>query len=129
MDDFNVEDFMDENLSVDDKGLKKLLEKALEDVNEDMKEVDEFVLRIKDKMIDRANSAALEAYANFFVQALQAKGATRERHLRLINMIKDRVRVKEVNATNKNTKEGFWTITPNTIQELLNKAEEQNSDE
>lgn len=112
-------------IEMDGSGLEELLQKAIDaaaaDVVEAQKHVDEVA-----KLIE-GDSTKLPRYSIMYQEALKVKGIARDRHIKLVRMIQDRVRLKEVS---KQGKDGMiWRITPDKIQELLDSESKSDNDE
>lgn len=124
-----MSDKADKRLVITDKDLEKLLRQALDETKNDLTEADEHAGQVLDKINDDKNRAGLEMYAHIYQEALKVKGSARERHLKVINMIKDRLRIKETMSEQGQTP---WMIKPEQVQEYLakkNETEESDKDE
>lgn len=75
-------------------GLEILLNRALKHCEEDMKEVEQNVSFYKTEVIN--TPLGKEQFGISLNDALKIKGQTRERFIKIINLFKDRVKVKEV---------------------------------
>lgn len=116
------------SLDLSDKGLERLLEKALDHVESDVEEAQKHVDAITTRINDPSKKSALEIYSLMYQEALKVKGIARDRHLKIIKMIQDRLRVKEVLSTSQ--KAFAWTMTPEAIQQILDqKKENEGKDE
>jgi hypothetical protein len=116
----------DNSLNVDDKGLESLLASALEDVRADIEEADKHVKAIATKIENPDKKSALEQYSIMYQEALKVKGVVRDRHIKVIKMIQDRIRVKEVMNQTKGSVP--WMLTPDAIQELMENSKEEKSE-
>lgn len=124
-----MSDKADKRLVITDKDLEKLLRQALDETKNDLTEADEHAGQVLDKINDDKNRAGLEMYAHIYQEALKVKGSARERYLKVINMIKDRLRIKETMSEQGQTP---WMIKPEQVQEYLakkNETEESDKDE
>lgn len=115
-------------LDIDDKGLEELLHDALRELQEDLSEVTIHTAEILQKIKDPSRKNGIEAYAHLYQEALKVKGSARERYLKLINMIKDRVRVKEVIKQTKD-KGSMWALTPESILDAMDQAKSSRENE
>lgn len=88
--------------------LEILMQKALDAYDMDVDEVDEILENIKTAM--GTSKMALEQYAQALNETLRTKAQVRDRLLKLIGMLAQRVRVNEVAA--KGQDGSFVTLTP-----------------
>lgn len=100
--------------------LEEMLAKALKDAEQDVTEAQSHVDAVKKKIENDANERALNQFSIMYQEALKVKGIARDRHIKLIRMIQDRVRAKEVIKTVKGGQ--VWSISPESIQALLEKS-------
>lgn len=108
--------------NMDSKFLEDMLNKALKSAQNDVEEAQKHVDQIKKEIEKNPESTrSLHTFAIMYQEALKVKGIARDRHLKIVRMIQDRVRILE---TAKSTKGGSaWMITPEAIQEMLDRKD------
>lgn len=106
-----------------DSGLEALLKKALTNVQEDIDEAQKHVKQIAKKIEDPDKKAAIEIYSIMYQEALKVKGVARDRYLKVIKMIQDRVRVKEIVKQGKSSTP--WMLTPDAVQDMITAAKDK----
>ena len=79
---------------VNSEGLETLLNRALQHCEDDMKEVEQNVSFYKTEVINSV--LGKEQFGISLNDALKIKGQTRDRFIKIVNLFKDRVKVKEV---------------------------------
>ena len=113
----------DNNFETNSQKLEDLMADALKAHNVDVEEIDEFLQTIKGAM--GGSKLALEQYGQLLNETLRTKAQVRDRLLKLINMMAQRVRVKEVMDKDK----GGLNISPEEMLRLIEKAKEIGDDE
>jgi len=81
------------NFNLDGLGLEDLLKKVLEELYDDIGETDENIKIYKDEL---TKTSGKQMYGELLNNSLKLKGDARDRVIKLINIIKDRVKSKEV---------------------------------
>lgn len=110
-------DVEDKNISMDSNGLEGLLQKSLDEATSDVKEAQDHVNEIAKLMKDGEGTNKLQRYSIMYQEALKVKGIARDRYIKLVRMIQDRIRLKEIATQAKGGTP--WLISPETIQEFL----------
>jgi predicted ribonuclease YlaK len=120
---------MSEEVSIDNMNsefLDKMLNAALKAAENDVAEAQKHVDAVKEKIEkDPENARSLHTFAIMYQEALRVKGIARDRHIKIVRMIQDRVRLVELAKTAKGGVP--WLMTPEAIQQLLEKAGEEKS--
>lgn len=111
-------------LKVDDISLEKLIVQSLADVEQDMKDVDVNIDLYRAAM--STGTFALEQYGELYNEALKLKGSLRDRVLKIISLMKDRVKTKEVYAM---TKRDGSEMSAEDIKTLRDKIAEDKDNE
>ena len=115
-----------DKVEMDGSGLEDLLQKAIDAATADVKEAQTHVDAIEKLIKEGTTTNALQRYSIMYQEALKVKGIARDRHIKLVRMIQDRVRVKEVA---KQTKGGIpWMVTPDQIQDFLDKEKDKDDE-
>lgn len=112
---------MAKNIKIDDVSFEKLIVEALDDIEKDMLDVDANIGLYKQVLA--TGSFALEQYGELYNEALKLKGSLRDRVLKILTLMKDRVKTKEVYAMAK--KDG----TEMSAEDLKSLKEKINEDE
>ena len=81
------------NMNLDGLGLEDLLKQVLGELYEDLDETDANIKLYKDEL---TKVAAKQMYGELLNNSLKLKGDARDRIIKLVNIIKDRVKSKEV---------------------------------
>lgn len=87
-------DEIDENIGADSDSLEKLLKSAYDSYQEDVAEANSLIKTYKDAM-DSNPQLGIEMYGHFLAEAIKLKGSARERLLKIVNLLSNRVRAKE----------------------------------
>jgi len=104
-------------ITIDDKGLEALFVEIYNGTLEDLEEASDWREAVYDKLSNRASG--IEQYGELYNMALQAKGAARDRLLKLANQIRDRVKSKEGNPDATGLDTIYKFMTPEKIQETI----------
>jgi hypothetical protein len=110
---------MAKNIKIDDVSFEKLIVEALDDVEKDMVDVEGNIDLYK-KLIT-TGSFGLEQYGEFYNEALKLKGSLRDRVLKILTLMKDRVKTKEVYAM---TKKDGTEMSAEDLKSLKDKIKE-----
>lgn len=97
----------DIELSTTNEGLDELLKDALEGIKEDLAEATENVELYKEKLLN--NPLGIDQYGTSHSDALRIKGQARDRYLKLIALVKDQVKSKEIMKINVGSGAGLWS--------------------
>jgi hypothetical protein len=90
---------MAKGIKLDDVSFEKLIVEALDDVEKDMVDVDANIGVYKNLI--SSGSFGVEQYGEFYNEALKLKGSLRDRVLKILTLMKDRIKTKEVYAMTK----------------------------
>ena len=104
-------------LDTNSEKFEELMHDALKAYEADVEETDEFLATIKGAM--GGSKLALEQYGQLLNETLRTKAQVRDRLLKLINMLAQRVRIKEVMDKDK----GGLTISPEEMLKLIDQAQ------
>lgn len=104
---------------IDDEGLEDLLNSILLGCEEDIKETEENIGFYKQEILNNKNSK--DMYGHLLHEALRLKGDARDRAIKAINLVKDRVKAKEFIKSNKTND---TMPTPDQIQAALDEGED-----
>jgi len=92
-------------IQIDGDSFEELINELLNDLRNDLEEVDENVSYYK---VELTKQFGIERVGTLFNDALKIKGTARDRMLKIIQVIRDRVKAKEIiEMTNKD--KGDWT--------------------
>jgi hypothetical protein len=83
-----------EDVQVSSSGLETLLNKILEACEADIEETEQNIAFYKSQVMNDVNGK--EMYGTYLNDALKIKGQARDRYIKIINIWKDRVKVKEI---------------------------------
>lgn len=86
-------------IKIDDANFEQLIVQALNDVEIDMKEVDANIDLYK--VAVSSGTFGLEQYGELYNEALKLKGTLRDRFLKILTLMKDRIKTKEAYAMAK----------------------------
>ena len=109
---------MTTSLKMDDASLEKLIIQSLEDVKQDMKDVEINIDLYKTAM---TGTFALEQYGELYNEALKLKGSLRDRVLKILALMKDRIKTKEIYAM---TKRNGGEVSAEEIKSIREKLSE-----
>lgn len=84
----------DDPIEVNGQGLEILLNKILEACEKDIEETEQNIAFYKTEVIN--NVLGKEQFGIMLGDALKIKGQARDRYIKVINLFKDRVKMKEV---------------------------------
>lgn len=115
---------MEQNIEYNDEKLNRLFDEMLEGLKEDLAEVSQNVELYKSEVIN--NSTGKDAYGSLYNDALRIKGATRDRMLKAITIIKDRIKIKEIVV--KTSETGGPEMSPEKIIAAMDKLEKNQKD-
>jgi len=107
------------NLKIDEQTLELLINELLEDLKADTQEASENVAFYKKELIV---DFGIERVGQIYNDALKIKGSTRDRMLKAIVLIRDRLKAKEM--ANKDGKTKEWTAEE--LSELKREISDQN---
>jgi 2-hydroxy-3-keto-5-methylthiopentenyl-1-phosphate phosphatase len=112
---------MKKKVKLDDQSFEELVNELLNKLQDDVNESDDNVKFYKTRLNNLNDNFAAERYGELFNEALKIKGSARDRVLKILAIIKDRVKAKEIlNATKKISKE----YSAEEIQDLHRKINE-----
>ena len=75
-------------------GLEMLLNRILEQCERDIEEAEQNIAFYKTEILN--NPLGKEQFGNYLNDALKIKGQVRDRYIKIVNLFKDRVKIKEV---------------------------------
>lgn len=104
--------------------LEELMQKALEAYDLDVEETDEVLATIKAAM--GTSKLALEQYGTLLNETLRTKAQVRDRLLKLIGMLAQRVRVNEV--ASKGSEGALFNISPEETLLFIENIQKQKKD-
>lgn len=104
--------------------LEELMQKALEAYDMDVEEADQVLTTIKAAM--GTSKLALEQYGTLLNETLRTKAQVRDRLLKLIGMLAQRVRVNEV--ASKGGDGTFFNISPEETMLFIENVQKQKKD-
>lgn len=112
------------NINLDSSGLEDLLKQMLGELYGDVDEADANIQLYKDEILKVAGK---QMYGEHLNNAMRLKGDARDRLIKLVNIIKDRVKSKEVidkiNTPNgENSEENFREIAKQVAKEIKNES-------
>lgn len=88
-------------VKVNDEGLEELINDIVQGCAEDLEEADQNVAFYKTEILN--NPLGKESFGFHLNEALKIKGSARDRVIKMLNLIKDRVKSKEFLDKAKNT--------------------------
>lgn len=107
-------------MNLDGLGLEDLLKQVLGELYDDVKETDDNIKLYRDEL---TKTAGKQMYGELLNNSLKLKGDARDRVIKLINIIKDRVKSKEVieklnNDGTSESSEDYREIAKQVTKEL-----------
>lgn len=107
-------------IAIDDEGLNNLINDALNGCLEDLQEAALNVDLYKNEVLN--DKLGKERYSTQLNDALKIKGLARDRMLKLINLVKDRVKTKEL-LTQQSS--GIGGYSPELISKIMDEINEE----
>ena len=80
-------------------GVEALMEDTLNSIEEDIEEATQNIALYKTEIVN--NPLGKESFGHLMNEALKIKGLTRDRMLKIVNIVKDRVKMKEILSSTK----------------------------
>jgi len=111
------------NIKPDESSFNYLMQVLLTDLYKDLEEAESNVKRYSDLVADTTNDMNLAMYGPLLNDALKIKAAVRDKILKMLNTMKDRVRTKEQQAS---AGSGVEEYTEEMLSELAFKIKEKN---
>ena len=107
-------------MNLDGLGLEDLLKRVLNELYDDVQETDDNIKLYRDEL---TKTAGKQMYGELLNNSLKLKGDARDRVIKLINIIKDRVKSKEVieklNNENGTGEEGDYREVAKQVKKEL----------
>lgn len=114
---------MSDKKPYNDERLNELFDDVLSGLKEDLDEATQNVEIYKKEIIN--NTMGKEAFGQLYNDALRIKGQARERVLKAINLIKERIKVKEV--IQKERSDGGGNTNPEEIVSAIDKMNNESN--
>lgn len=108
---------MAEKKPYNDERLNELFDDIIDGLKEDLAEATQNVELYKGEIIN--TQTGKELYGNLYNDALRIKGQARDRVLKAVNLIKERIKVKEV--LQKDRSDGGGNTSPEDIVSAIDK--------
>ena len=104
------------------EGIEILLESVLNNIEDDIEEATQNIALYKTEVVN--NPLGKEQFGHLMNEALKIKGSTRDRLLKTINIIRDRVKLKELLSNNK----GGLDMAPEKMLAMLDQYMENEAE-
>ena len=114
-----------DNIKPDDSSFNVLLQSLLKDLMKDLGEAEKNVKRYEDLMGDKTNEMNIVMYGSLLNDALKIKASVRDKIIKILGNLKDRVRVKEQQNSGSSSGEYSEEEIAELTNRILNKKEDE----